>query len=82
MRREGEASGGNIKFILCADDLPAGPVNDTVYFLLSFEGGKPLEGRLEYLCSFYQLGLRPMQITWNARNELADGVREEQTTAG
>jgi membrane dipeptidase len=50
--------------------------------LLSFEGGKPLEGRLEYLRTFYQLGLRSMQITWNARNELADGVREEQTNGG
>jgi microsomal dipeptidase-like Zn-dependent dipeptidase len=52
MRREAEASGGKIKFILSADDLPAAPVEDTVYFLLSFEGGKPLEGRLEYLRTF------------------------------
>ena len=82
LRREAEASGGKIRFILSADDLPTGPVDDTVYFLLSFEGGKPLEGRLEYLRTFYQLGLRSMQITWNLRNELADGVREEQTNGG
>jgi len=55
LRREAEASGGKIKFILSAADLPTGPVDDTVYFLLSFEGGKPLEGRLEYLRTFYQL---------------------------
>lgn len=82
LRREAEASGGKIKFILSADDLPTGPVADTVYFLLSFEGGKPLAGRLEYLRTFYHLGLRSMQITWNLRNELADGVREEQTNGG
>jgi membrane dipeptidase len=82
LRREAEASGGKIKIILSADDLPAGPVDDTIYFLLSFEGGKPLEGRLEYLRTFYQLGLRSMQITWNVRNELADGVREEHTNGG
>jgi membrane dipeptidase len=81
-RREAESSGGKIKVILSADDLPDTPVEGTVYFLLSFEGGKPLEGRLEYLRSFYQLGLRSMQITWNVRNELADGVREEQTNGG
>lgn len=81
-RREAESSAGKIKVILSADDLPDTPVEDTVYFLLSFEGGKPLEGRLEYLRSFYQLGLRSMQITWNVRNELADGVREEQTNGG
>jgi membrane dipeptidase len=81
-RREAEASGGKVKLILTADDLPDRSVDDTVYFLLSFEGGKPLEGRLEYLRSFYQLGLRSMQITWNVRNELADGVREEETRGG
>jgi membrane dipeptidase len=82
LRREAEASAGKIKIILSADDLPDGPVKDTIYFLLSFEGGKPLEGRLEYLRTFYQLGLRSMQITWNVRNELADGIREEQTNGG
>jgi membrane dipeptidase len=82
LRREAEASGGKIRFILGADDLPDRPAEDAVYFLLSFEGGKPLEGRLEYLRTFYQLGLRSMQITWNVRNELADGVREEQTNGG
>lgn len=81
-RREAESSGGKIKLVLSADDLPSGPVDDTVYFLLSFEGGKPLEGRLEYLRTFYHLGLRSMQITWNVRNDLADGVREEDTRGG
>jgi membrane dipeptidase len=82
LRQEAEASGGKIKIILSPDDLPSNPVSDTVYFLLSFEGGKPLEGRLEYLRTFYQLGLRSMQITWNVRNDLADGVREEETRGG
>jgi microsomal dipeptidase-like Zn-dependent dipeptidase len=49
LRREAKASAGRIKIILRADDLPDGPANNTVYFLLRFEGGKPLEGRLEYL---------------------------------
>jgi len=58
------------------------PTPDTVHFVLSFEGGKPLEGRLENLRNFYCLGLRAMQITWNLRNELADGVKEERTGGG
>lgn len=82
LRQEAEAAGGKIKFILNANDLPEKPSRDTAYFLLSFEGGKPLEGRLEFLRSFYQLGLRSMQITWNVRNELADGIREEETNGG
>lgn len=82
LRQEAEASADKIKIILNADDVPSTPSVDTHYFLLSFEGGKPLEGRLEHLRNFYHLGLRAMQITWNLRNELADGVREEQTRGG
>ncbi|MDP2602168.1 MAG: dipeptidase [Deltaproteobacteria bacterium] len=82
LRQEAEASAGKIKIILSADDVPSEPSRDAVYFLLSFEGGKPLEGRLEHLRNFYWLGLRAMQITWNLRNELADGIREEETKGG
>lgn len=82
LRQEAEASSGKIKIILNADDLPSQPSTDSHYFVLSFEGGRPLEGRLEHLRNFYHLGLRAMQITWNLRNELADGVREEQTHGG
>ncbi|MFQ5850617.1 MAG: dipeptidase [Candidatus Binatia bacterium] len=82
LRQEAEASGGKIRFILSADDIPSAPSPDALFFLLSFEGGKPLEGRIEHLRNFYHLGLRAMQITWNSRNELADGIREEQSRGG
>ena len=82
LRTEMAASQGQMKLILHREDLPAAPTPDTVHFVLSFEGGKPLEGRLENLRNFYCLGLRAMQITWNLRNELADGVKEERTGGG
>ncbi len=82
LRQEAEASGGKIKYILSADDIPSEPSVRSHHFLLSFEGGKPLEGRLEHLRNFYHLGLRAMQITWNVRNELADGINEEESRGG
>ena len=82
LRAEMAASQGQMKLILHHEDLPAAPTPDTVHFVLSFEGGKPLEGCLENLRNFYCLGLRAMQITWNLRNELADGVKEERTGGG
>lgn len=82
LRQEAEASNGKIKFIRTAADIPTEPSADTHYFLLSFEGGRPLEGRLEHLRNFYYLGLRAMQIAWNLRNELADGCKEEETRGG
>jgi membrane dipeptidase len=82
LREEIEASQGAMRLILHSDDLPAAPSRDVLSIVMSFEGGKPLEGRIENLRTFYCLGLRSMQITWNLRNELADGVKEERTRGG
>jgi membrane dipeptidase len=81
-KQEVAASNGQMKLIVFREDLPTSPTPDAVHFVLSFEGGRPLEGRLENLRSFYALGVRAMQITWNLRNELADGVKEEHTGGG
>jgi membrane dipeptidase len=82
LREEIAASRGRMKLISYREDVPSAPTPETVHFVLSFEGGRPLEGRIENLRNFYCLGLRAMQITWNLRNELADGVKEEQTGGG
>lgn len=82
LREEIEASQGRMRLILSSDDLPDKPTPDELSIVMSFEGGKPLEGRIENLRNFYVLGLRSMQITWNLRNELADGVKEERTKGG
>jgi membrane dipeptidase len=82
LREEIAASQGQMKLILYREDVPSAPTPETAHFVLSFEGGRPLEGRIENLRNFYCLGLRAMQITWNLRNELADGVKEERTGGG
>ncbi len=50
--------------------------------LLSIEGGEAIEGRLSLLRSFYRLGVRAMGLTWNQRNDLADGVGEKSAKSG
>ncbi|OAT86700.1 dipeptidase [Desulfotomaculum copahuensis] len=50
--------------------------------LLSLEGGDALTGRLTVLRMLYRLGLRSITLTWNGRNELADGVGESGTRGG
>jgi membrane dipeptidase len=82
LREEIAASNGQMRLMLHREDVPASPMPHVIHFVLSFEGGRPLEGRIENLRNFYCLGLRAMQITWNLRNELADGVKEEQTRGG
>lgn len=42
--------------------------------LFSMEGASPLCGSMDLLEIFFELGLRAIGLTWNHRNELADGV--------
>ena len=50
--------------------------------LLAVEGGDILEGELLNLRILYQLGVRAMTLTWNHRNELADGALESASLGG
>lgn len=61
--------------------LPATP-DGRVRIILHIEGGKPLEGDLASLRTLHRLGLRSAQLTWNIRNELADGVLDRRTGGG
>lgn len=44
--------------------------------ILSIEGGDALQGELSALRIFYRLGVRSICLTWNHRNEIADGVSD------
>mgnify|MGYP001152859916 CR=1 FL=1 len=50
--------------------------------LLSIEGGEALQGSLAALRIFYKLGVRSICLTWNYRNEIADGVAEAISGGG
>lgn len=73
---------GMLSLITKSSDLPDKVRPGNVAFLLHFEGGKPLQGSLHQLRNFHRLGLRSMQLTWNFRNELGDGVWENRTGGG
>lgn len=57
-----------------AEDLDAAVAADQVGLVLHFEGLRPLVGRPAMVKHFHRLGLRSAQLTWNGKNELADGV--------
>ena len=78
---EADAPDSGIAVIRTRADVPARP-DGRVHFLLHFEGGRPLEGSLGALRMFYRLGLRSLQLTWNVRNELGDGVHERRSGGG
>ncbi|MEZ5843897.1 MAG: membrane dipeptidase [Hyphomicrobiaceae bacterium] len=50
--------------------------------MLMIEGAAPLGGSLESLDLYHRLGIRSVQLTWNARNLVGDGCAESATGGG
>jgi membrane dipeptidase len=50
--------------------------------VLSLEGAESLEGDLAMLRTFHRLGVRALGLTWNFRNQAADGLWEARTGGG
>lgn len=65
-----------------ASDVEQAKAEGKVAGMLSLEGAEALEGDLAVLRSFYRLGLRALGLTWNWRNQAADGLGETRTGGG
>lgn len=72
------------RFLLAtgAGDIRQAKVGGKVAGILGLEGAEALEGSLEVLRCFYRLGVRNLGLTWNFRNEVADGVFEGHEAGG
>lgn len=81
LRQEIAAAEGEVRVIRNREDLPGAPGGPFV-LMLTLEGGRPIEGSLGLLRTFFELGLRMMQPVWNYRNELGDGAMEARTGGG
>ncbi|MFZ5599649.1 MAG: dipeptidase [Bacillota bacterium] len=58
----------------CYQDIENALRQKKIAAVLTIEGGEALKGSIEQLEIYYQLGVRGLTLTWNGRNELADGV--------
>lgn len=68
--------------ILTAADLDAAHAEGKIGVMLSIEDGAALGGSTAALRMFYRLGVRALGLTWNGRNELAEGVGSQQSGGG
>ena len=64
-----------------ADDIDRAKAEGRLAVAFHFQGCNPLEGRLENVELFYDLGIRHMLLAYNMRNLAADGCHE-RTDAG
>ncbi|MGI6574380.1 MAG: dipeptidase [bacterium] len=76
------AANENLALITSVKQIPQLSTQKKIGALLSIEGGEVLEGGPGILPCLYQLGVRAMGLTWNWRNQLADGVAEAGTGGG
>jgi len=72
------------KFSVCTSsrDIEKALSENKIAGILSIEGGEALNGDLSALRMFYKLGVRSLCLTWNHRNEIADGQEEDITGGG
>lgn len=82
MWREIEAHPDVLVPILQASDVARAKSEEKIGVLLSIEDGAALGGSLAALRMFYRLGVRALGLTWNGRNELADGAGSEESGGG
>lgn len=78
-----DRSNGRLRPVLTRDDLEqlaAG--RGVVGGLLSIEGGEILHGHLDMVEVFHRLGVRALGLTWNHRNQLADGCLDAEAGGG
>ena len=50
--------------------------------LLAVEGGEAISGDLAVLRALYRLGVRLITLTWNQRNDIAEGVGDDRAGGG
>ncbi len=62
-----------IKLAVTHKDINSIVSDGKIAAILAIEGGEALEGKLSNLRIFYQLGVRIITLTWNQRNDIANG---------
>lgn len=71
-----------VNLCLSYDDILSTHKYGKIAVMLSIEGGDALMGDIALLRLFYRLGVRSLCLTWNNRNEISDGIAEEESKSG
>ena len=74
------ANGNTLPFRLCTTvaEFRAAKQDGVLAVGLHFQGGNPLEQDVDLVDAYHALGVRVMQLTYNARNFIGDGCLEDE----
>jgi len=77
-----ENNASDLHLILKTSDIDQAQSEGKIGAFLSVEGGEALEGDLAVLRMLYRLGVRAIGLTWNERNQIAEGLGECRSGGG
>ena len=80
--QEIESNHSRIEHINTTTDMKKVLKDNKIFSLLALEGAGALEGEIRVLSQLFRLGVRCVSLTWNYRNQLADGIYENETGGG
>ena len=78
--RQAEENSDLMTVCTSAEDIKKAVADSKLAALISVESGEALQGELASLRMLYRLGVRSLCLTWNYRNELADGAWESSAS--
>jgi len=71
-----KANPESYRLVEVADDIRQSKQDGTLAVSFHFQGTNPLEGSLEMIAAYYELGVRHMALAYNTRNRVGDGCFE------
>ncbi|GAB6875691.1 dipeptidase [Thermaerobacter litoralis] len=80
--REVAQNAGRIAVVTTVEELDRTLEAGRVAAIIGIEGGEALQGRLGILRLLHRLGVRLIGLTWNERNDLADGAGDARSGGG
>ncbi|HEX6988154.1 MAG TPA: dipeptidase [Bacillota bacterium] len=80
--READANANSMAVVTSWSELEQALADGRLAAVVSIEGGEAIAGSLEVLRALHRLGVRAIGLTWNERNDIADGVGEAHSPGG
>ncbi|NLW16274.1 MAG: membrane dipeptidase [Firmicutes bacterium] len=77
-----EANSDSMLLATTVQDIITAKEQGKIAAVLAIEGGEALEGDMGVLRMFHRLGVRSIGLTWNERNDIADGVGDSRSNGG
>jgi membrane dipeptidase len=67
----------DVVLVRCADDIVAAKKNGHIGVIMHFQGTEVLDRSIDIIDAYQAMGLRQVQITYNKRCHVGDGIEEE-----